>query len=282
MPITLSSRAKVNIGLKITDRRDDGYHTIVTIFQEISLADEIILDEASEGCTLTCSGLALPTNHTNLCVKAYNSLKKAVPRLDGVSIHLEKRIPVSGGLGGGSSNAATVLTGVNDLFGLELSDGLIKEMAVTLGADVPFFLKRGTQLAEGIGDRLTPVSLPTMESILLVCPSVEISTAWAYGKVKNSLSGRFEAGNFAALIEEHSSWESLGKFFENDFESLVFRTYPEIGDLKKRLLDAGAGFASLSGSGSTVFGIFEDNDVAEKALKQFSSFQTFITHPVTR
>ncbi|HIO90012.1 MAG TPA: 4-(cytidine 5'-diphospho)-2-C-methyl-D-erythritol kinase [Candidatus Marinimicrobia bacterium] len=282
MPITLSSRAKVNIGLKITDRRDDGYHTIVTIFQEISLADEIILDETSEGCTLTCSGLALPTNHTNLCVKAYNSLKKAVPRLDGVSIHLEKRIPVSGGLGGGSSNAATVLTGVNDLFGLELSDGLIKEMAVTLGADVPFFLKRGTQLAEGIGDRLTPVSLPTMESILLVCPSVEISTAWAYGKVKNSLSGRFEAGNFAALIEEHSSWESLGKFFENDFESLVFRTYPEIGDLKKRLLDAGAGFASLSGSGSTVFGIFEDNDVAEKALKQFSSFQTFITHPVTR
>ncbi len=254
----------------------------MTIFQEISLADEIILDETSEGCTLTCSGLALPTNHTNLCVKAYNSLKKAVPRLDGVSIHLEKRIPVSGGLGGGSSNAATVLTGVNDLFGLELSDGLIKEMAVTLGADVPFFLKRGTQLAEGIGDRLTPVSLPTMESILLVCPSVEISTAWAYGKVKNSLSGRFEAGNFAALIEEHSSWESLGKFFENDFESLVFRTYPEIGDLKKRLLDAGAGFASLSGSGSTVFGIFEDNDVAEKALKQFSSFQTFITHPVTR
>ena len=96
------------------------------------------------------------------------------------------------------------------------------------------------------------------------------------------MSGRFEAGNFAALIEEHSSWESLGKFFENDFESLVFRTYPEIGDLKKRLLDAGAGFASLSGSGSTVFGIFEDNDVAEKALKQFSSFQTFITHPVTR
>jgi 4-diphosphocytidyl-2-C-methyl-D-erythritol kinase len=254
----------------------------VTIFQEISLADEIILDETSEGCTLTCSGLALPTNHTNLCVKAYNSLKKAVPRLDGVSIHLEKRIPVSGGLGGGSSNAATVLTGVNDLFGLELSDGLIKEMAVTLGADVPFFLKRGTQLAEGIGDRLTPVSLPTMESILLVCPSVEISTAWASGKVKNSLSGRFEAGNFAALIEEHSSWESLGKFFENDFESLVFRTYPEIGDLKKRLLDAGAGFASLSGSGSTVFGIFEDNDVAEKALQQFSSFQTFITHPVTR
>ena len=209
-------------------------------------------------------------------------MKKAVPELGGVSIHLEKRIPVAGGLGGGSSNAATVLNGVNDLFGLELKNGLLRKMAAALGADVPFFLKGGTQLAAGIGDQLTPISLPAMKSILLVCPAVEISTVWAYGEVKNFLSGGFGTGNFAAPIEKQLSWESLGKFFENDFESLVFRTYPEIGDLKKRLLNAGAGFASLSGSGSTVFGIFEDNNVAEKTQEQFSAFQTFITHPITQ
>jgi len=209
-------------------------------------------------------------------------LKKAVPELGGVSIHLEKQIPVAGGLGGGSSNAATVLNGVNDLFGLELNDGFLKKMAAELGADVPFFLKGGTQLAAGIGDQLTPISLPAMKSILLVCPAVEISTVWAYGEVKNFLSDGFGTGKFAVPIEKQLSWQSLGKFFENDFESLVFRTYPEIGDLKKRLLNAGAGFASLSGSGSTVFGIFEDNNVAEKTQEQFSAFQTFITYPITQ
>ncbi|MCS5661123.1 MAG: hypothetical protein NZ842_12055, partial [Dehalococcoidia bacterium] len=174
------------------------------------------------------------------------------------------------------------LNGVNDLFGLELNDGFLKKMAAALGADVPFFLKGGTQLAAGIGDQLTPISLPAMKSVLLVCPAVEISTVWAYGEVKNFLSGGFGTGNFAAPIEKQLSWESLGKFFENDFESLVFRTYPEIGDLKKRLLNAGAGFASLSGSGSTVFGIFEDDNVAEKTQEQFSAFQTFISYPITQ
>ena len=209
-------------------------------------------------------------------------MKKAVPELGGVSIHLEKRIPVAGGLGGGSSNAATILNGVNDLFGLELNNDLLRKMAAALGADVPFFLKGGTQLAAGIGDQLTPISLPEMKSVLLVCPAVEISTVWAYGEVKNFLSGGFGTGNFAVPIEKQLSWESLGKFFENDFESLVFRTYPEIGDLKKRLLNAGAGFASLSGSGSTVFGFFNDEADAISAELLFSkSFKTIITQSLS-
>ncbi len=231
--------------------------------------------------SFTCSDPSLPLDETNLCVKAVEALSEEVGEINGISVHLEKRIPVGAGLGGGSSDAAATLKGVNTLFDLKLDEDRLKAIAVSLGADVPFFLAGGCQYAAGIGDELTPVAVPPIGAILLLFPSTKISTAWAYGEVKNALSGGFGTGNFPAPLEPRNVWDSSGTLFENDFESLVFRTYPEIGDLKRRLMNARAQFASLSGSGSTVFGIFEDHAAAERGRRQFPSFQSFIASPVT-
>jgi 4-diphosphocytidyl-2-C-methyl-D-erythritol kinase len=279
--LTVRARAKINIGLKITGQREDGYHTIETIFQEISLADEIFLDRVMRGPNFTCSDPFLPLDETNLCLKAVEALKKEVGPLDNISIHLEKRIPVGAGLGGGSSDAAATIKGINILFDLKLSEERMNAIAVLLGADVPFFLNGGCQHGTGIGDQLSAATVPAIGAILLIIPPTKVSTAWAYQTVKNALPGGFGTGNFFAPFEAHAEWDNLGALFENDFESLVFQTYPEIGGLKARLISAGAKFASLSGSGSTVFGIFEDPADAELAQQEFPSFQSFIAYPVT-
>ncbi|MEE2876262.1 MAG: 4-(cytidine 5'-diphospho)-2-C-methyl-D-erythritol kinase [Candidatus Neomarinimicrobiota bacterium] len=279
--LTAYARAKINIGLKITGQREDGYHTLETIFQEISLTDEITLDIGVGESTFTSSDPSLPLDGTNLCMKAVKAVEREVDHELGVSVHLEKRIPVAAGLGGGSSDAAAVLKGLNTLFDLKLSPDRMKAVAVSLGADVPFFLDGGCQYATGIGDQLVPVTLPPIGVVLLVLPPERVSTKWAYGEVKNALSCGFSSGNFPAPLGSRISWDSAGVLFENDFESLVFQTYPEVGDLKRRLISAGADFASLSGSGSTVFGIFEDHVVAEHARQQFSTFQSYVAFPVT-
>lgn len=200
-----------------------------------------------------------------------------------VSIRLKKRIPIGAGLGGGSTDAAAVLVGLDRLFDLNIGADGLKECALLIGADVPFFLQGNCQFATGIGEKLVPAILPKIGGILLICPSKSVSTAWAYKNInkKNELPHGRDASNLSDLINSKSSWNSLGMLFENDFESLVFQTYPEIGDLKKRLIEAGAQYASLSGSGSTVFGIFEDPFMAKQAMQQFSSFQTFVAFPLS-
>lgn len=255
----------------------------------MSLADTIHLEAERAGWRLVCDDDTVPQDETNLCVRAYSSLRELFPDLKGVRIHLKKKIPVGAGLGGGSSNAAAVLKGVAELHALNLSDGRLQEIAGTIGADVPFFIRGGTQYAEGIGEVLSPASLPPMKSVLLVVPQRSISTSWAYGRIKNHLTGGFESGKFAAAsritgaFKSVSSWEAADKFFENDFESLVSQTYPEIGDIHRQLKEAGALFASLSGSGSTVFGIFHNVTEAREAAALFSPvFQTFVTYPILK
>lgn len=286
--LTLSSHCKVNLGLKITGRREDGYHTIETVFQELDLADRVILESGDEGWQFACESSSIPRDETNLCVKAYLEMKRHFPKLGGVRIRLQKRIPVAAGLGGGSSNAAAVLKGTNELFGLGLSRERLEEIAILVGADVPFFIRGGTQFAESIGEVLSPVTLAPMGAVLLVVPEIHVSTEWAYERVKNHLTGGFQSGKFVAALQSAdvwrspSSWAVAERFFENDFESLVFQTYPEIGDILSRLKEAGALFASLSGSGSTVFGIFGNEGGAEEARTFFPSpIRTFITYPIT-
>lgn len=265
------------MGLRITGVRPDGYHTIQTVYQEVTLSDRITLDPVDSGWEFSSSGEEIPWDEGNLAVKAYLVLKDLFSRLGGARIHVDKKIPVGAGLGGGSSNAATVLKGLNDLYGLGLSLDRLEEMGLGLGADVPFFIRGGTQAAEGIGEKLTPVSLPPGEVIGLVVPPIRVSTRWAYAEATKSLSQGGSGGNFISYLKASPSWE----LFENDFESLVFPAYPEIGTIKRRLTQMGAVFASLSGSGSTVFGIFRDDVQARRALKVFSPpFQTFLTHPI--
>ena len=287
--LTLQSNCKINIGLKITGKRADGYHTLETIFQEIDLADTIFLETIDEGWQLTCSDSAVPVDETNLCVKTFFQLKKLFPGLGGVGMRLQKRIPAGAGLGGGSANAGALLKGINELYQLELPDNRLEDIALTIGSDVPFFIRGGTQYAEGVGEILSDLTLPPIGAILLVIPQIRISTKWAYNGIKNNLTGGVKSGKFAAALESFDSWQSVSfwetadKFFKNDFESLVFQTYPEIGDIQRQLLDAGALFASLSGSGSTVFGIFRDDAQALKAQAFFSfPLLTFITHSILK
>tara|TARA_Y100000590_G_scaffold435255_1_gene554461 strand:- start:3127 stop:3867 length:741 start_codon:yes stop_codon:yes gene_type:complete len=240
-----------------------------------------MLDRVAGNPTFTCSDPSLALDETNLCLQAAEALKKEVGPMDNISIHLEKRIPVGAGLGGGSSDAAATIKGINTLFDLKLSEEKQHAVAVSLGADVPFFLNGGCQYGTGIGDQLSAAKIPVIGAILLVVPPIKVSTEWAYKAVKNALPGGFGTGNFSVPFQVHAEWDNSGALFENDFESLVFQTYPEIGDLKRRLISAGAKFASLSGSGSTVFGIFEDSADAELQQQQFSSFQSFIAYPVS-
>lgn len=278
--LTLKSCAKVNIGLQVLGQRPDGYHTLQTLFQELEFHDLITLTPRTQGVTLSTDVTWIPGDHSNLCRRAYRLLAEQVPALGGVAIHLQKRIPAGAGLGGGSSNAATVLKGLTRLYDLDLDDRGLGELARRLGADVPFFLQGGTQLGEGIGDRLKPLPGGIGGLYLLVIPDIHISTAWAYQELKKVLKYPREKANFARFIRrKNPPWT----FFENDFERIVIPAYPEIGRIKAGLLKMGARFASLSGSGSTVFGIFDDEARARGAESEFSTrYQTILTFPANR
>jgi len=271
------SHAKVNIGLQIRDCRSDGYHNIHTIFQELKFHDQITLNQADTGCELTTDVDWVPVDDSNICVEAYLALKARFPDLPGLRIQLEKRIPAGAGLGGGSGNGAVVLKGLNEMFGLGLSLTELEQIAAPIGADVPFFIRGGTQLGEGIGEQLTILSPLSGIWFLLVVPPFRINTDWAYIQVKKHLNSQVKRINFRRYFQgENTPWE----FFENDFERIVIPAHPEIGVIKQQLITAGAIFASLSGSGSTVFGVFDDEAKIKQAESYFKKFhQTILTRP---
>ena len=278
--VVVNSSAKVNIGLKILNPRADGYHDIATVFQEINLFDTITISKKGENCNFNSNVNWLKNNKDNLCVVAYDIMKNNFD-ISGVEIDLIKKIPRGSGLGGGSSNAANVLKGIRSLYNLKISDSDLEEISTQIGADVPFFIRGSAQVGEGIGDILTPLKTKINGKYLIIIPDIEIDTFWAYSKFKKDLDSSSSPINFASLSNEKTSGLGRLKFFENDFESIVVPTYPEIGKIKKALLARGAEFASLSGSGSTVFGIFNDDVSLDKALSYFSpKYKTFIANPL--
>ena len=275
--IALNSRAKVNIGLLVLNHREDGYHNLYTIFQELDYHDTITLTKTKSGFKLSSDDEHFPVDRSNTCSKAYEAILGQFPNIGGVKIYVKKHIPQGAGLGGGSSNGATVLKGLNDLYSLELSADKLSKLAMKIGADVPFFIRGGTQLGEGIGEILTPINVQLDFTFLLVIPPVFISTKWAYNELKNVLEDRVEKANFADLFKRD---EIPFELFQNDFERIVIPAYPEIGTIKQKLLKLGARFASLSGSGSTVFGIFDDDTLVTKAESFFqTSYQTILANP---
>ena len=274
--LILRSRAKVNIGLKIQNKRSDGFHNIHTLFQELDLHDTITLCRADSGCHFFSFFYWLDNSSDNLCVKAWMRMGKLFD-IKGISIHLEKIIPAGSGLGGGSSNAAAILKGINRLYELGLERKELESIASSIGADVPFFIRGGIQLGEGIGEVLTRVNTNIEGTYLLVIPRIHINTAWAFSAYKILLQDDKEKVNFKSLIERDNI---SFKFFENDFESIIVPSYPKIGSIKDTLRDSSARFASLSGSGSTVYAIFDDEADAKSVESQFSrSHITFITQP---
>ena len=269
------SYCKINIGLKIGKKRPDNYHNINTVYQELLFHDTITLNKSKSENTFSCSIKSLE-NKDNLCLRAWN-LMAVKFGLNGISIDLKKKIPVGAGLGGGSSNAAVTLKGINELFQLKLSSQELKKFAIKIGADVPFFINGGTQLGKGVGDILTEMNHFFDTYVLLIMPKTHIKTSWAYGQIKNVLDQADCNINFRSLIRRKKTPFEL---FENDFEKIIFPAYPEIGRIKSLLLESGAWYASLSGSGSTVFGIFNDEAKAILAKSKFSSkYQSVITRP---
>jgi 4-diphosphocytidyl-2-C-methyl-D-erythritol kinase len=276
--ITFKSHAKVNIGLQVLNKRPDGYHNLNTIFQELEFHDVVTLEKIERGCELTSNDKNFPLDSTNTCAKAYTAILGQFPDFGGIKVHVEKMIPQGAGLGGGSSNGATVLKGINNLYGLGLSSKDLQGFGVRIGADVPFFIEGGTQLGEGIGEKLSPINIKLDSTVLLVIPTTFISTEWAYKELKNALEGRVDKANFADLFRSDIIPFEL---FKNDFERIVIPAHPKIGKIKDALIENGAQFASLSGSGSTVFGMF-DEDTAAKAAEFIlsSDYRTILTHPI--
>ena len=242
--------------------------------------DEIEIYFIGKNFNLKTNNPKLPNDESNLCYQAYIEMKKAFPEIKAVSINLIKNIPIGSGLGGGSSNCANVMLGLCKLFNLKKDKKILKKIASSLGSDVSFFLDGGAQYGTGFGENLEKVSLPKIEHILIIIPEINISTSWAFKNLKNSLFQESTKSKFDNINRLKFSWKSMQKFFENDFESLVFRTYPKIGELKRKLLECGANYASLSGSGSTVFGIFNDFDSAVHAEKKFYQFKTYLVKPI--
>ncbi len=276
--LTINSYAKINIGLKIINQKPNSYHNIETVFQELEFHDVITITKTNEEFQLSSNNEEFPVSTTNTCAQAYFKLKKEFPALEGVKIHVNKNIPMGGGLGGGSSNAASAMIGINKLYNIGLTKAELKNISKNIGADVPFFIEGGVQHGKGTGDRLTPLNIKLPFIILLIFPNIAVNTRWAYSQIRNKLEMPIKAVNFADLIEKDIIPFQL---FENDFEKIVFSTYPEIGLIKSKLLDNNASFASLSGSGSTVFGFFNDEADAISAELLFSkSYKTIITQPL--
>ena len=277
--LTVNSYAKINIGLKIINQRINSYHNIETVFQEVQFHDIITINKINDGYELSSNNVDFPTESSNTCVQAYLRLKKEFPGLKGVKIHVNKNIPMGSGLGGGSSNAASTIIGINNLYDIGLTKPQLENISQDIGADVPFFIEGGIQRGQGIGDKLTPLNIKLTYTILLVFPNNTVNTRWAYSQIRNKLEIPIKAINFADLMEKEIIPFQL---FENDFEKIVFSTYPEIGLIKSELLDNNAKFASLSGSGSTVFGFFNDEADAISAELLFSkSYKTIITQPLS-
>ena len=277
--VTLQSFSKVNIGLKIVKKRRDGYHDIHTVFQELDFHDRISLKKKKSGCSFKSNVNWLSNNNSNLCVKAWQSLVQRF-NIGGVKIELKKNIPPGSGLGGGSSNAACVLKGLKRLYKLNIQSRDLIKIGTSIGADVPFFINGGCQLGSGVGDELKKIEHSNEKIFLLVMPEIHIDTKTTFKKFKKFLDNNQEKVNFADYIIKGNF---LFKFFENDFETIIVPAYPEIGKIKIKLLEQGALFSSLSGTGSTVFGVFDDEAKAISAESLFSShYKTVIAHPVKK
>jgi 4-diphosphocytidyl-2-C-methyl-D-erythritol kinase len=256
----LVAPAKINVRLEIIGKREDGFHEIRSIMGAVGLYDTLSLSKTTAGITLTSSDSDIPLGNKNLAFKAASVFMQTANVSAGVRIHLEKHIPIAAGLGGGSSDAAATMKGMNELYDLKCSQRQLMEIGVRIGADVPFFFSNGPALATGIGEKLSPIELSPPFWVLLVTPPISVSTAWAYRHYR--LQPQEEIFTFSTKID----LLKLGKeILYNDFERVVIPHFPEIARIKKVLENLGAWGALMSGSGPTVFGLFFDEAEARSA-----------------
>ena len=273
----IKSFSKINLGLKVLNLRDDNYHNISSVFIAVDLYDTLTFIPSSS-FSLHCPNDIIPINTENTITKAYKLLNKKFNFKNHYKILLEKNIPVGGGMGGGSSNAAFTLKALNKLNNLKLTNEQLYESSLKIGSDVPFFIEGGIKLVSGRGEIINDYSAPLINDlyILLIFPDFSVDTSWAYKKIKNKLQYKEYSTKFPAL-DSQVNW----KLFENDFEDIVGSAYPEIFEIKQFLYNNGALYSGLSGSGSTMFGVYNDRNVLETVKQSISHYNTLIVSPAT-
>ncbi|HEY3138295.1 MAG TPA: 4-(cytidine 5'-diphospho)-2-C-methyl-D-erythritol kinase [Blastocatellia bacterium] len=260
----VNSYAKINWTLDILFKREDGYHELQTIYQTVSLHDRLRITESADAIEIACDDLRVPCNETNLIFKAATLLREAARITKGARIEIDKRIPVAAGLGGGSSNAATTLLALVKLWRLEIDQRELTRIASALGSDVPFFLIGGTAMGVGRGEQVHPVEQVSREHLLLVNPGFAVSTRDAYEGYAR-LTRPEPASIMPFTLPTANGVRELPLAARNDLEEVVLASYPEIAEVKRRLIAAGARHAVMSGSGATVFGVFDNSQVTERA-----------------
>ena len=270
--ISLKALAKINLGLDVVRRREDGYHEVRMIMQTIQLYDRLDIKRTQEpGIQIQTNLSFLPVNENNLLYKAAKLLMDEFSITDGVSVKLDKRIPVAAGMAGGSTDAAAMLIGVNRLFSLGLTKRQLMERGVQIGADVPYCIMRGTALAEGIGEALSPLPPMVKCPVLIAKPSISVSTKFVYQNLK--LDDTTIHPDIDRLIDDikAKNLHDIAAHMGNVLETVTIPNYPVIDEIKKHMLSNGAVGAMMSGSGPTVFGLFDDEDTAKKAYKAMRS-----------
>ena len=282
--IRLKARAKINLGLDVVRRREDGYHEVKMVMQMLRLYDQIDIEKTQESGILVRSNLSfLPTDERNIAYKAAKVMIDQFGLEQGVIIRIEKHIPVAAGMAGGRTDCAAVLYGMNKLFGLRLNQKKLRELGVKLGADVPYCLMRQTALSEGIGEILTPISPLQDCPILIAKPSVSVSTRHVYEHLK--LDEQTMHPDIDGIVTALADGDLYGVTdrMANVLETVTVPEHPVIDEIKKQMMASGAVNALMSGSGPTVFGIFDDEEKAKKACEDMKASglarQIYLTRP---
>ncbi|MEX1274711.1 MAG: 4-(cytidine 5'-diphospho)-2-C-methyl-D-erythritol kinase [Bacteroidota bacterium] len=277
--MTLRAYAKINIGLRVIGKRPDQYHAIETVFHQVDLCDEINLVQNDEGIHFSTDRSELPSDRSNLCVRAAQLIQDVTGIHSGVDMTLRKRIPIGAGLGGGSADAAAVLKGLVRLWSLDITTDELEALSSSLGSDVPFFIRGGTAYATGRGEILESMPVTIPYTIAVVTPPIQVSTAWAYAHISPSprQTGENLKDWLSALALPQTDIESRCR---NDFEQIVFAAHPQIRSIKESLLQRGARLALMSGSGSSVFGFFLEPHTLDGLEKEFPPpYHCSITKP---
>jgi 4-diphosphocytidyl-2-C-methyl-D-erythritol kinase len=283
--LEIPAHAKINISLDVLGKREDGYHELRMIMQTLELHDTVCLEAAGEGISLECGTRWVPEDCTNTAWKAADLMKRSFGIKDGLRIRIIKRIPVAAGLAGGSSDAAAVLRGMNEMFGLGLGNDELVKMGKQIGADVPYCIEGGTRLAEGIGEILT--ELPSFGGVdtVLVKPGIGVSTPWVYRNLDLSEIKEQDRPDTDLLTEaiRRRDIRTVAENMKNVLELVTMSRYDIIGKAKKRMEGSGAAGSMMSGSGPTVFGLFMDTAAARTSYRELSAFhgwQCIITKTV--
>jgi len=281
-PVTVHAPAKVNLILRILDRRPDGYHNLWSIMHTVALEDAVTMRASSQrGIRLACNVGGLSVDHTNLVWRAASAVLDRAQLSVGVDIELYKRVPMGAGLGGGSSDAAATILGLNQSLQLGWSREKMAEVGQALGSDVAFFLFAPSAIVTGRGESVRPVTIEGGRWIVLVKPTFGIETKWAYQELAATRAAvrQLSADHGELDRRDRLTWGQVAASVENDFEIPVFTKHPQLGEIKRFLLKRGAQFALLSGSGATVFGLFEEESTARRAgaeLAQDAELNLFV------